>query len=174
MSPVSNEDDKRSQLTPLAAGKPALCPRCGAKLTSSFAACWLCLGMPEDRNSVKVDSPATQTYVAGDGSNSSFDTIFTVILASCGLMAILIGIGLTIQSPGLLVPYLFLLGPILIASGVHGSQQIVTTGHIQPRSLFKTVMIASLTVFALVAALIVAFVIFLLVICMPMLHGGGH
>lgn len=174
MSPESDEADKRSELTTLAARELALCPRCGAKLTSSFAACWLCLDKPENHNSVKVDSPATQTYVAGNDSNSSFEGIYTAILAICAVMTVLIGIGLTIQSPELLVPYLFLLGPILIASGVHGSQQIVTTGHIQPRSLFKTVMIASLTVFALVAALIVAFVIFLLVICMPMLHGEGH
>ena len=174
MSSESNADDKSIKLTPLAAGEPALCPRCGAKITSPFAACWLCSGKPEDRNSIKVNSQTTQTYVAGNGSSSIFEGIYTAILAICAVMAVLIGIGLTIQDPGLLVPYLFLLGPILLASGVHGSQQIVTTGRIQPGSLLKTVMIASLTVFALVAALIIAFVIFLFAICMPMFQGGGH
>ena len=174
MSSEPIEDNKKTELTPLAGGKPALCPRCGAKLNSSFAACWLCLGKPEAGNSVKADSPATHTDVADNASISNSDAIFATILAVCAVIAILIGLSLTIQSPGLLVPYLFLLGPILIASAAHGTQQVVSTGRIQPRGLFNTVMIASLTVFALIAAFIVACFIFLFVICMPLLQSGGH
>ncbi|MGN6543699.1 MAG: hypothetical protein ACTHK7_01525 [Aureliella sp.] len=152
---------------------PAMvCRRCGATNPPHAVKCWLC----EKRD--HSDPYAVSTLAplpSGPGAKaelSRVQLVFLGVLIACAAVALLIGVGIGVQDPGMLVPYAVVVGPAFLATGVRAAVMIGRKEQPRPSSLFFTFLWTSLFMAMALILLVVASVIAFFLWCVHMLTGG--
>jgi hypothetical protein len=149
-----------------------LCPHCRAENPLDNQSCWLChaplAGAPEVVLAELAKKPSA------DPLTKNFQTL---LLAGCGLVVLLVGLGLVKDDPGLLALYAIVVIPALIATGVHWLIAASRGKQASALGMFSTFIVSGFVTAAIVvvviAAMIIAAVIALLQFCADMLHPHG-
>ena len=157
--------------------KLALCKLCGATIEAGMARCWLCHGQQDQVKNPYSSSVAPEVaaqhvplvHTGPQATSSRFDALFIGILFSICILTVLVGIGIAVQDPGLLVLYIVFMVPPYLAVGIRGLMQVSQSGKARPGSLILT-WISSLVVTGAVAVLIgFAMIIMLVIYCFSQL-----
>lgn len=146
-----------------------VCPQCGARSQSNAGKCWLCLD-----NQLEPNPFAPTLQENPQASSQPYDSkskfAFGILLAVCVTLTILLGIGMAVQDPGMLIPFAILVGPAFVITAVRGLVQTGNSGSPSPYKLFLTFLI-SIAVTALISfALLVAAAILLFIVCLRQLR----
>lgn len=153
---------------------PAMvCRRCGATNPPHAVKCWLC----EKRDHSGPYAVSTlAASPAGPGAKaelSRVQLVFLGALIACAAVALLIGVGIGAQDPGMLVPYAVVVGPAFLATGVRAAVMIGRKEQPRPSSLFFTFLWTGLFTAMALILLVVASVIALFLWCVHMLTVTG-
>ncbi len=110
--------------------------------------------------------PLSTTFHHRFRSCSTFDYVSMAILSLCAILAVLIGIGITLDDQGMLVPFLIVVSPaflVTLGKGLHSWSQ---TGRPQPGKMLLTLLTAGVVTISVIALLIVAGIVMLFAICL--------
>lgn len=150
---------------------PALvCQRCGATNPPHAVKCWLC----ERRDSPNPYAvPALAATSAGAGTQtqgqSRVQLVFLGLLIGSAALALLIGAGIVVQDPGMLIPYLIVVGPAFLATGVRAALMTGRKEQLRPSTLFFTFLWSGLFTAMALMLLVVASIIALFLWCIQVL-----
>jgi hypothetical protein len=151
---------------------PALvCQRCGATNPPQAVKCWLCERRDNpnpfaDPLLAPVDS---STAVVQTGAQSRVQLVFLGLLGLCIAAAVLIGVGIAVQEPGLLIPYAIVIGPAFLATGVRAALMIGRKEQPKPSTLFLTFLWSGVFTALVLVLIVMASVIAFFLWCFHML-----
>lgn len=154
-----------------------ICQRCGATNPPIATTCWLCEGRGAV-NPYAATAPLQPMPDAGPPANSwaqsRVEIICLGLLGMAIILAVLVGVGIGVQDPGMLIPYLIVAGPPFLATGVRALASAGRSQKPTPSKLFLTFVWSTMfTVLALVL-LVVASVLALIFWCISVLSNGPH
>jgi hypothetical protein len=161
---------------------PALvCQRCGATNPPSATKCWLCEG-GGTANPYAVPAslkPAGSAPGAVESAPSSrvesrTQKVFSVLLGTAVVLALVVGVGLAVQEPGMLVPYLIVITPPFLATGGRALASVAKNEKPKASTLFLTFVWSGLFTAMALALLVVASVIAVFLWCIHTLAGAGR
>ena len=148
------------------------CPRCGASNPPHATQCWLCVRSgttnpyaPQLQSQSTASSPSAGSAFAQDRTQ----TVFTALLIGSVVLAIMIGIGIGAQEPGMLVPYFIVIGPSFMATGVRAMVSVGQREKPKASTLFLTLIWSGIFTFLALVLLAVAAFVALFVWCIHML-----
>jgi hypothetical protein len=101
------------------------CTHCGAQLKADDTKCWLCFELvgdvsnPYAPSSMRPTPPPVLAPMASP-QDPVLNGVFAATLVICVLLTLLIGVGLGVSEPGLLIPYAILVGPALVITSIRG------------------------------------------------------
>ncbi len=142
------------------------CPRCGAALRDAEKPCWLCHAPSNASATSPYQPPSIIISEAVADRYTTFDYVSMAILSLCAILAVLIGIGITLDDQGMLVPFLIVVSPaflVTLGKGLHSWSQ---TGRPQPGKMLLTLLTAGVVTISVIALLIVAGIVMLFAICL--------
>lgn len=146
------------------------CNHCGARAQTREGKCWLCYEDPLSSNPYAAPNVAAEQ--GGTLSQSSkWDNVFNSILLMCILLTVLVGIGIAVQDPGLLIPYAMVLGPAYVITLLRGSIQYGKSSTHNPANLFLTFAVSLLATMLISIVLVVGTAIVLFLICLQSVGG---
>jgi hypothetical protein len=140
------------------------CQRCGATNPPYAAQCWLC----STGNRSGASAPAQLVSIAsitpeqtGLQSNVRTQHICAVLLVACIVLTSLIGVGIAVQDPGMLIPFVIVIAPAFLATGVRALHGIANENGPKASALLLTFLLSGLfTALGLVLLAIALFVAF--------------
>ena len=141
------------------------CPYCGAELQDKSGRCWLCHESKSETNPYAA-SAALPADVSVPTSFGAWDVFFTILLAVCVVLTILVGIGFAVQDQGMLIPFAIFVGPPYLITIVRGLHRIGSSKPLKPARLFLTLMISAVATALVAIMLAVGAVIVLLIMCL--------
>ncbi|MCC6510376.1 MAG: hypothetical protein IT423_14830 [Pirellulaceae bacterium] len=150
---------------------PALvCQKCGATNPPHATTCWLCNGTDDNPYSAPPSQEPNllQTPVLSP-TQSRVEIVFMLLLAVTIGFAGLVGIGIAVQDPGMLVPFLIIVGPAFIATGSRALVSVAKGERPKASALFVTLLWSGMFTALTIALLVVSAVIALFLMCAQML-----
>lgn len=155
---------------------PALiCQKCGATNPAHATSCWLCKGAGTNpyaaAPSIQPTSTASRSIVQTPPAQSRAEDVFLVLLLLVLVLAILIAVGLAIQDRGMLVPYLVVVAPALVATGGRALYSVAKGERPKPSALILVFLWSTMATIGLAVLLAVASVIALFLMCISLLNG---
>ncbi len=148
---------------------PHRCQRCGAAKPHPTQACWLCHAPSEQPSPYQ---PSTSSNYWVDSSKRRYemmDYISIGIFGLCGLLTLLVAIGIGMDSPGLLIPFLILVAPAYAMSAGKGFLDWKRTGQTNPANLLVTFIATGAFTIGLLGVLGLAGIVLLFAICLSQL-----
>lgn len=146
-----------------------LCKVCGAICQTNEGVCWMCRSRTGGESANPYAAVAPEIVTDELVSYSGQDTIFAVLLIACFFSAILVGVGIGTQDPGLFVAYLILIGPAFAITGVRAFSQSLYRGGPKPKALFMSLIISLTVTIGVVGLLAIAAIVLLFVLCISAL-----
>lgn len=129
--------------------------------------CWLCYAENRTKNafgeSVPTMAHARASTAAG---RSRWDALAWGILGLCAIMAVLVAIGIAVDSPGALIPYAIVLLPAMIVTLTRGFVERGPEGEWQPRKMLLTLAISWLVTMGAMVLLTIGAVVLLFLMCL--------
>jgi len=160
---------------PSAVVAQCICPKCQAAIQPTDRRCWLCSARLESVNPYGqvVPGPESQSSALRPNSalrpresaNAAWDWFAWAILGLCVGLALLVGIGIAVDSPGGLVPYAIVVVPSLLATLVRGVRDAGPQGELRPQKLLFTLITSSIMTVGILALLAVAAIGLLFLYC---------
>jgi hypothetical protein len=141
------------------------CPYCGAELQDKSGRCWLCHESKSETNPYAT-SAALPTDVSVPTSFGAWDVFFTILLAVCVVLTILVGIGFAVQDQGMLIPFAIFVGPPYLITILRGLHRTGSSKPLKPASLFLTLMISAVATASVAILLAVGAVLVLFIMCL--------
>lgn len=143
-----------------------ICQRCGATNPPHATKCWLC----EQRD---VRNPYAVPMLPMSNAPAEVQTeaqrrvqlVFLCLLIGSAALALLVGVGIGVQDPGLLVPYLIVIAPAFLVTGVRAAIMVGFKQQPKPSTLFLTFLWSGVFTAMVLLLLIVASVIALFLWC---------
>jgi hypothetical protein len=148
------------------------CPYCGAELQDKGGGCWLCHESKSESNPYAVSAAPpseSSTPISESTAPESFgtwDAFFTILLAVCVVLTVLVGIGFAVQDQGMLIPFAIFVGPPYLITILRGLHRIGSSKPLKPASLFLTLMISAVATASVAILLAVGAVIVLFIMCL--------
>jgi hypothetical protein len=148
------------------------CPYCGAELQDKSGRCWLCHapkseGNPYAVSAVPVAESSTQiSESTAPESFGTWDAFFTILLAVCVILTVLVGIGFAVQDQGMLIPFAIFVGPPYLITILRGLYRIGSSKPLKPASLFLTLMISAVATASIAILLVVGAIVVLFIMCL--------
>lgn len=162
--------------SPTAIVAQCICPTCQAAIHPTDRRCWLCSAPLESVNpygqAVPGPTPRVSTTRPNsplrprESANAAWDWFAWAILGLCFGLAILVGIGIAVDSPGGLIPYAVVVVPSLLATLVRGVRDAGPQGELRPQKLLFTLITSSFMTAGVLALLTVAAIGLLFVYCL--------
>lgn len=150
------------------------CLRCGASNPPHAAKCWLC-ERNDTKNPYAVQSHLQSNAPPQRGSSLSaqgrVEVVFASLLIGALILAIIVGVGIAAQDPGLLIPYLIVIAPPIMATSVRALVSVSQHKKPSAYALFMTFLWSGLFTILALVLLVVATVVALFVWCLHMLAG---
>ena len=148
------------------------CSYCGAELQDKSGRCWLCHESKNETNPYAVSavplsesrSPISES--TAPASFGAWDALFTILLAVCVILTVLVGIGFAVQDQGMLIPFAIFVGPPYLITIVRGLHRIGSSKPLKPAGLFLTLIISAVATALVAIMLAVGAVIVLLIMCL--------
>jgi hypothetical protein len=132
--------------------------------------CWLCYAENRSTNAfgdpVPTIAPARTTAATTATNRSRWDALAWGILGLCAVMAVLVGIGIAVDSPGALIPYAIVLLPAMIVTLARGFAERGPEGEWQPRKMLLTLAISWLVTIGAMVLLTIGAVVLLFLMCL--------
>lgn len=148
-----------------------VCQKCGTTNPPHAARCWLCDGTGKT-NPYAASPPMLQPIDKAGAKpsllvkpNERVEMVFTFLVGGTVALALLVGVGLAAQDPGLLVPYVIILGPAFLVTGVRAAYTITKQEQLRASSLFWTFLWSGLFTVAVLGVLVMASIIALFLWC---------
>ena len=140
-----------------------VCPQCRADNPPHAGKCWLCHAPLAGRELVTAElAPQARPLPLAEA-------FFWTLTGGCLLLLVLVGIGIAQTDPGLLIVYVIVLAPALIATLARSLLSIQRGQGVSGMEVFLTLLFsASVTVLVVVVlfvAVIVAFFAYCLYVC---------
>jgi hypothetical protein len=146
------------------------CPHCGTDNPPNNQACWLCHG------SLSSTPEVTAELAQRPSSISLTEGFFAGLLVACGVLVVLVGIGIAQEDQGMFFLYLIVVTPVALATGCHWLIARARGKRASAVGMFVTFIVSGLVATAvavlIVAAIVVAAVVALLQFCASL--GSGH
>lgn len=142
-----------------------LCVDCGSTNEAGAKVCWLCGQTLTPATSVVVPSDAPPEAVAKE----EFDTTSLVIVVT----VIAVGVGLTANEPGLLIPYAIVSIPALISTFKKTRKRAAESRPMRPAEKVLAFFVSTATVVAIFIGIQIAIVIAVALVCAAICFSGG-
>ena len=146
------------------------CNHCGARSQNKDGKCWLCYEDPSSSNPYAAPNVTVEQGNTLSQSSKS-DNVFNAILGVCILLTVLVGIGIAVQDPGLLIPYAMVLGPAYAITLLRGSIQYGKSSTHNPANLLLTFAVSLLATVLVSIVLVVGAAIVFFLICLQIAGG---
>lgn len=148
------------------------CPYCDAHNQSRAIRCWMC-HEPLGPNPWAVSTPGQTNFnqLPSRESWSTVDYVFAWLLVLSVLLTVLIGIGFAVQDTGMLVPFMLLVGPAYLATGIRAVLPSRNSTSVKPTSLFVWFVVSFSFTCIIAFILVVASIVALFISC---LNGMQH
>jgi hypothetical protein len=144
-----------------------LCPQCGTDNPSHAKTCWLCRASLAGAQEV-----VTAELVARQRPSPLSETFFLILTLGCVVLLVIVGIGLAQQDVGLLIPYVILIAPPILATVSRSMISAKRGQHVGAMEVFLTFMVSAsvtaLIVMILVGASFIALFIYCVYVCTQM------
>lgn len=167
MSPTENPPSPPSLPTAVV---QCICPKCQAVMKPTDKRCWLCYAENRSNNAFGESVPTiaqTRTNATTTAANRSrWDALAWGILGLCAVMAVLVAIGIAVDSPGALIPYAIVLLPAMIVTLTRGFVERGPEGEWQPRKMLLTLAISWLVTMGAMVLLTIGAVVLLFLMCL--------
>lgn len=154
---------------------PALvCQRCGATNPPHAVKCWLCerRGQPNPY-AVPTLMPASPADGSSTPARSRVQFVFLCLLIGCIALAVFIGVGIAVQDAGMLVPYLVVITPAFLATGVRAALAVGRNQQPKASTLFFTFLWSGLFTAMALSLIVVASIIALFLWCFQMMTSSS-
>ena len=144
------------------------CPACGANCEMGHKFCWLCSAPLGEVDSTQAKNPFAAREIpesSQPGATGVFDSVFLLLAGTCLALAVLVGVGLAIEEPGTLIPYLIIVGPAFAIPGVRALWRSGRGKPIKGGKLFVDMIFTFVMTLGIVAILILAAFGLLIAMC---------
>ena len=151
-----------------------VCPRCGATNPPHIAQCWLCQRQETaDPYAAPAELSATDVPAAGPpaAAQQRSESVYAALLLGAVFLAVIIGVGLGAQDPGLLVPYLIVIAPAFLATAARFMFGIARGEQTKPSALLVA-FVSGLSFVLVLGLLAIASIVALFLWCIWALGGG--
>lgn len=128
--------------------------------------CWLCYAENRSTNAFGESVPRIAHAGTTAANRSRWDALAWGILGLCAVMAVLVAIGIAVDSPGALIPYAIVLLPAMIVTLTRGFIERGPEGEWQPRRMLLTLAISWLVTMGAMVLLTIGAVVLLFLICL--------